>query len=83
MENKTNNKPVKKFRSGQVTATIWKNEIIVEKVVKEVYSVNIEKSYKNKEDEWAKTTNLNSSDIHKALLVLNEANKFLNVKTEE
>jgi len=82
MENKEN-KPVKKFRSGQVTATIWEN-LIKDKDGKEkfIQSATLEKSYTDKDGNWKTTSNLGASDLNKALLVLQKANEFCNVKEE-
>jgi len=74
--------PEKKFRSGGVVATVWKNIKKVENVEIETYSVNLARSYKDKEDKWVETNNYNINDVQKAILVLKKAQEFLLLKEE-
>lgn len=81
--NKNVNKPEHTIRSGAITATIWKNTGTKDKKEYTYYSVNLERSYKDKEDEWQKTGSLRSQDLPKAILVLQKAYEYLNLKREE
>jgi len=74
--------PEKKFRIGGVTATIWKNKNMVGEIEKESYSVSLERSYKDKKDEWQKTNSYNQNDIPKAVAVLSKAYEYVNLKEE-
>ena len=77
------NKPVKKFRSGQVTATIWENLLEQkDQDPKFIQSIKLEKSYKDKDENWKTTNNLSVADLNKAILVLQKANEFCNLKEE-
>ena len=69
--------PEKSFRAGNIHVAIWKNE---SKEGKGFYSVSFEKHYK-KDDKWHTTNNLNTNDIPKVILVLQEAYKHLNMNT--
>jgi hypothetical protein len=74
----------KKFNAGAINATIWKNETknkTGEKI--EYKSVTLQRSYKDKNDEWQHTNSLRSLDIPKAILVLNKAFEYLNLKKEK
>lgn len=55
------NAPVKKFRLGYLTATIWEND----KAQGEGkwYSVELSRTYKNGEDELSNTNSLNHADL--------------------
>jgi len=76
--------PEKKFRSGQMTATVWKNTA-KDNEGKEYETLNttFEKSYKDKEGEWKTTNSLTSNDVPKAILVLQKAFEFISVKEVE
>jgi len=76
------NMPEKKFRCGGITATVWSNTIIKDGENKKYHSVNIEKSYKDKSDQWQKTQSLSIKDLPKVALVTAEAYKYLTLKTE-
>jgi hypothetical protein len=70
------NKPEKKFRAGAVTATIWRNTS-----EKGSYgSVQLERSYMDKDKKWKSTGSLRLNDIPKASLVLQKAYEYLTVK---
>lgn len=69
--------PLKKFRAGQITATIWENDKEGKdgKTFK-AYSVNITKSYGVEEDNktvWKDTNNFQKDDLPKVVLVSNLA----------
>lgn len=61
-------KPVKKFRCGNVTVAVWKNE--------EFHSVTLQKSYKDGE-EWKNTDSLSSGDILNAMKALERAEAYI------
>ncbi|MCP3682508.1 MAG: hypothetical protein GY861_07435 [bacterium] len=71
--------PEKKYRAGAVSVTIWRNE--TEKG--SYYSVQLERSYKDKEDNWKKTGSLRANDLPKAALLLNKAYEFVILKEPE
>ena len=78
------NMPVKKFRAGAISATVWENqnkskqgEVISYK------SVSFERNYKDANGEWQKTSSLRMSDLPKAALVINKAYEFLALNSPE
>lgn len=82
MENKTY--PEKKYRSGGVTATVWKNTAKNDQGEEiTFYSVMIEKRYMDKKGEWQSTTSFNAQDLPKLLLVTNKAYEFVALQEEE
>lgn len=85
-DNKTpaKQKPVKKFRAGNVTATIWSKEIALEgrKELVTVYNTSITKSYKDGE-EWKTTDSYNRDDLIKVHVVLQKTIEFLYLKEDE
>ena len=76
------NKPEQKFRVGNVSATIWKNEIKKDGKIKEFKTVTFERIYKDKEDEWQTSNSLNVQDLPKAMTVLGKAYEYLSLKSE-
>ena len=60
--------PVRRFRVGNVTAAVWKND--------NGYSVTLQKSYKE-DDEWKNTISLFHGDILNAMKVLERAERFI------
>lgn len=81
MENK--NKPVKVFRAGGVQASVFENEqkdnggrtFRSSRVV-------LGRSYQDREGNWKKTNSFGITDLPKAILVLEEAHRFLALKSD-
>lgn len=70
--------PVKKFSTGVISATIWRNErVSKDGKVFETHSVNLQRRYANKNGEWMTSNSLRVADLPKAALVLEEAFKYL------
>lgn len=81
MQSIEKNRPEKKFRVGQVTATIWSNKSKNDTIYR---TVVLERAYKDKnQDQWQNTKTLRAVDIPKAVLALNEAYKYLTLKESE
>ncbi|MBR9692667.1 hypothetical protein GOV07_01915 [Candidatus Woesearchaeota archaeon] len=79
-QNESTNQPVKKFRAGAITATVWDNEA---KEGEGTYkTVSFERSYKDKEGAWQRTTSLRMNDLPKASLVLQKAYEYIALATE-
>jgi hypothetical protein len=75
--------PEKKFRAGNVTATVWKNTIKVDGKDRITHNVNVEKSYVDKDKAWQKTNSLNVNDLPRAILALQKAYEFLAIKDDD
>lgn len=68
------NTPVKKFRAGAVSATIWTN---TSKEGGEYNTVSFERGYKDKDGAWKSTSSLRLNDLPKAALVLTKAYEYI------
>ena len=68
----------KRFSSGLVKATVWKNK---SSTGDEFRTVSLNRGYK-KDGEWKNTNSFGESDIDKAIEVLEEARDFLNGEEE-
>ncbi len=71
------NKPTFTLRDGGIKATCWANDS--EKGT--FYSVDIVRSYKDKDDEWKETHSFSGSDVLKASHLLQAAyNRIIELK---
>ncbi|MGY3406126.1 hypothetical protein ACVWZV_002239 [Bradyrhizobium sp. GM5.1] len=61
-------KPIKKFRVGNVTAAIWKNDAF--------YSVTLQRSYKDGE-EWKNADSFGHGDLMNVAKVVERAETFI------
>ncbi|MBN1792132.1 hypothetical protein JW826_00390 [Candidatus Woesearchaeota archaeon] len=72
------NLPLKKFRVGAISATVWENHSVNDQGQPVAFkNVNFERSYKDAKGEWQTTTALRTGDLPKAILVLNKAYEFV------
>lgn len=78
------NTPYKKFRAGAIAATIWNNESVNKDNEKVSFkTISFERTYKDKNDEWQTSSSLRTTDLPKAVLVLNKAYEFLMLNSNE
>ena len=71
------NKPIKKYKSGSIEASIWNNERETDNGKVEFKTVSLRKSWKDG-DQWRdQTINLRKNDIVKMMLVLQKAQEEL------
>ena len=77
------NLPEKKIRSGAISATIWQNEQDTPTGRVVYRTVSFERSYKDKDGKWQATNKLRSSDLPRAVLVLNKAYEYLSLGETE
>ena len=78
------NTPLKKFRVGSVSATVWENQAMnSEGQVVSFKNVTFDRSYKDAKGEWQNTNALRTSDLPKAILVLTKAYEYLSFNHEE
>jgi len=68
-------RPLKQFKAGGVEVAVWDNE--------KGKSISMQRTYKDKNEDWKHTSSLNPSDIPKAVLALNKAYEYLTMKLEE
>ncbi len=76
------NKPVKKFRIGGVSATVWDNVTIKDSKEVHYFTVTVERTYKSK-DEFKKTSTYGDNDLPKLMAVSRMAYDFVALKKEE
>ncbi len=69
--------PAFKSQSGSVQLAVWQNDANVDGEERTFYTVTMERSYKDRNDEWQKTTQLRQSDLGDAIACLQSAQRFL------
>ena len=81
-ENSANpNLPEKKFSTGAIQATIWRNEIKKDNSDPASYrTITLSRRYKDKDGGWKSTSSLRVNDLPKASLVLQKAYEFIVLK---
>lgn len=78
---KKGNAPEKKFSTGAISATIWKNSGVSKKGGSvEFNTVTLQRRYQDKEGNWQTTGNLRINDLPRANLVLQKAYEHLILK---
>jgi hypothetical protein len=79
-QTKNKNSPVQKFVSGVLHVAVWETIIEKDKKTMKFYNVTYERSYKDKDDDWQKTTNIQAQDIPKVVMLLNKAYEWIYLK---
>ena len=77
--------PEKKFSTGAISATIWKNNGTSKKTGEpvEFRTVKLDRRYTDKEGNWQSTSSLRLNDLPKASLVLQKAYEYLVLKGQD
>jgi hypothetical protein len=70
-------RPVHKARLGSLQLAVWANEHETESNTHIFHTIMLERNYKDKGDEWQKTTQLRESDLGDAVALLQDAQRFL------
>jgi hypothetical protein len=68
-----NNKPVKKFTAGTVSAALWENEVTINGRSTSVMKVSIQKSFKAKDGTWKTTSSFARNEVPLAMFCLQKA----------
>lgn len=71
--------PIRKYSIGTVIASIWKNH---SKDGMEFLSVSLDKRYKDDSGQWKSSSSFKSSDLPKAILVMQKAYEFMVLKED-
>jgi len=79
------NIPEKRFSTGAISATVWKNQGISKKTGEtvEFRTVTLQRRYQDKNGEWQTSNSLRVNDLPKAILVLNKAYEYLTLKEQD
>jgi hypothetical protein len=79
------NTPEKKFSTGVISATVWKNNGTSKKDGSQVEfkTITLQRRYADKDGTWKSTNSLRINDLPKASLVLNKAYEYLVMKEQD
>ena len=82
-QSETVNAPEKKFSTGVISATIWKNSGTSKKGEPvEFRTISLQRRYTNENGEWKSTSSLRINDLPKASLDSNKAYEYLVIKEQ-
>ncbi len=73
----TNNKPIRKFEVGGISAAVWENEISTATGDKTVERITIDRRYKDKDGQWKSTSSFNTTDLPRLRLAIEQAYEWL------
>ena len=72
------NQPEKKFSTGAISATVWKNTGVgKDGKTFESHTISLQRRYKDKTGQWQTTNSLRLNDLPKVELVVKEAYRYL------
>jgi len=77
-ESMSGNQPEKRFSTGAISATVWKNQGQSKTGSSvEFNTITLQRRYQDKDGKWQSTNNMRVNDLPKASLVLQKAYEFL------
>jgi hypothetical protein len=77
------NTPEKKFSTGVISATVWKNAGVTKEGKETEYrTISLQRRYQDKAGEWQTTNSLRINDLPRATLVLNKAYEHIVLKEQ-
>ncbi len=65
--------PVAKFRAGQISSAVWRNEIQVKGKAITVLKATVQRRYKDKDGSWQSSGSLSRNEIPLAIYCLQQA----------
>ena len=71
------NQPEKKFRAGAISAAVFKNEATREGNISVFYTIVIDRSYKDKNDQWQRTNSFRFMDLPNIRYISEKAYEYL------
>ena len=83
MSEQSDNRPVKKFRAGGISASIWRNETKQKDQSVVSHSVTVQKRYCDKNGQWQTSGSFFQSDLPKVELVVRKAYEYLALREAE
>jgi len=79
-----NNPPMKEFRAGTIVAAIWADTAPTNGRATPLYSIRIQKRYRDDRDgQWKTTSYLRPDELPKLALVVSRAYEFLTLRETE
>ena len=76
-------KPVAKFRAGQVTCALWQNEAVMNGGKVNILRATVERRYKDRDGTWKSSGSFGRNEIPMAIYVLQKAFETMVEKPED
>lgn len=84
MKPQDSQQPVKEFRVGGISTSVWSNESEKDGRIVRRYSVRLKKRYRDRQSgEWKDSDYLFTDDLPRARLVLDKAYEYVALKESE
>ena len=83
MTQQANAAPIKEFRAGTVSASVWRNEVERNGATVVRHSIRIQKRFRQDDGEWKNTDYFFPEDLPKLQLVATKAFEFVSLKESE
>ena len=81
---KLNTQPEKKFTTGAIQVSVWKNEGTSKDGQKtEFRTINLQRRYTDKQGNWKSTNSFRINDLPRAALALNKAYEYIVLKEQD
>ena len=77
MSEQVKDKPIKDFKSGNIQASIWRNEVDKDGQTVIRHSVRIQKRFRNDDGDYQETNYYFRNDIPRLILVAQKAFEFI------
>ena len=77
MTEQNKDKPIKDFRSGNIQASVWRNEVEKNGQTVVRHSVRIEKQFRKEDGNYEKTPYFFQDDLPKLILVAQKSFEFI------
>ena len=76
--------PVAKFKAGQISSAVWRNEIQVKGVAVEILKATVQRRYKDRDGNWQSSGSFSRNEIPLAIHCLQKAfEKIIETQQEE
>ncbi len=76
-------RPVKKFKAGAISCSVWRNEVAKGDRAFDVFSVQIDRRYRDQNDQWKSTTSFKLNDLPRVSMLAGKAFEYLTFAGEE
>jgi len=76
--------PVAKFKAGQVSSAVWKNQIQVKGATVEILKATVQRRYKGRDGNWQSSGSFSRNEIPLAIYCLEKAfDAIITIQKEE
>ena len=65
--------PIERFRAGQVSCALWRNEVTVRGEQKTIVKASVSRRYRDRNDEWQSSQSFSRNEIPLAIYCLQKA----------